>query len=348
MRASASDRPVPRHTAIPPSVLVVLGVALVATGGAGLLLGSTALSVSEVWAGLVGADSGLTPVIRGVRLPTVGLAALVGALLAGSGAAVQGLLRNPLADPYLLGISGGGALGVAITVVLGIDVPPVVTAAAFGGSLAAVAIIYAVAEGAPGSGSGASAMTTLLLTGVVFNAMAGAGVLVLHALLAPERSHSLLLWMMGSLGRADAGSLTLCAAVLAAGTAILLPRAHRLNALALGEDQAAALGVDPARTRREVFLVTSLMVGTAVAFSGLIGFVGLLVPHLVRLRWGADYRLLIPASMLAGASFLVLADTGSRAAFHVAQSVLPVGAITALVGAPTFLLLLRAGLRGTR
>lgn len=324
------------------SLLLLLALA----SAAGLLLGSTALSVGEVWGGLVGVDARSTSIVRGVRLPTVALAGLVGALLAGSGAAVQGLLRNPLADPYLLGISGGAALGVAIIVVLRIDAPTVVTMAAFLGSIGAVAVIYSVAEGTLGGGSRAT--TTLLLTGVVFNAMAGAGVLVLHALLAPERSHSLLLWMMGSLGRADTVSMGLCAGVLGVGAALLIPRAHRLNALALGESQAAALGVDPTRTRREIFLITSLMVGTAVAFSGLIGFVGLLVPHLVRLRWGADYRLLIPASMLAGAAFLVLADTGSRAAFHVAQSVLPVGAITALVGAPTFLILLRSGLRGDR
>ena len=261
---------------------------------------------------------------------------------------MQGLLRNPLADPYLLGISGGAALGVALTVVLGIDTPPVVTLAAFGGSLGAVALIYAVANALPTGLRGPRATTTLLLTGVVFNAMAGAGVLVMHALLAPEKSHSLLLWMMGSLGDPSGLALGLCSLVLVFGAVVLIPRAHQLNALGLGEDQAAAIGVSPDRLRKVVFLTTSLMVGTAVAFSGLIGFVGLLVPHLVRLRWGGDYRLLLPASMLAGGAFLILADVGARGAFHVAESVLPVGAITALVGAPTFLMLLRAGLKEGR
>jgi iron complex transport system permease protein len=314
----------------------------------GVLVGSTTLSIADVWAGLTNSDPLAASVVRGVRLPIVVLAGLVGALLAGSGAAVQGLLRNPLADPYLLGISGGAALGVALTVVLGIDTPPVVTGAAFVGSLGAVALIYGVAGAIPGGIRGARATTTLLLTGVVFNAMSGAGVLVMHALLAPEKSHSLLLWMMGSLGSGSGTTLAISAAVLGLGAAVLIPCAHQLNALALGEDQAAAIGVAPDRVRRTVFFTTSLMVGTAVAFSGLIGFVGLLVPHLVRLRWGGDYRLLLPASMLAGAAFLILADTGARAAFLVAESVLPVGSITALVGAPTFLLLLRAGLRDGR
>lgn len=302
------------------------------------------MAPARVWAGLTGADPAATAIVRGVRLPMVILAGLVGALLSGSGAAVQGLLRNPLADPYLLGISGGAAVGVALTVVTGTDTAALMTIAAFLGSIVAVALIYAVAGSVSSQRSG-DATTTLLLTGVVFNAMAGAAILVMHALLAPERSHSLLLWMMGSLDSSSSLAPIMTAAALVIGAAVLIPAGHSMNALGLGEEQARAVGIDPDRLRRTVFLTTSLMVGTAVAFSGLIGFVGLLVPHLVRIRWGGDYRILIPASMLGGAGFLILADVLARAAFHVADSVLPVGAVTALIGAPTFIWLLRFSLR---
>ncbi len=334
-----------RHPSSNP-VRVLLGLAAFAVVAAlvGVVIGSTNMPLGRVWGGLTGADANAAAIVRGVRLPMVLLAGLVGALLSGSGAAVQGLLRNPLADPYLLGISGGAAVGVALTVVTRTDTAAGMTVAAFVGAVGAVALIYVVADSVRSQQAG-DATTTLLLTGVVFNAMAGAVILVLHALLAPDRSHSLLLWMMGSLNSTSALAPALTAAALVVGALVLVPTGHALNALALGEEQARAVGVDPDRLRRTVFLTTSLMVGTAVAFSGLIGFVGLLVPHLVRIRWGGDYRLLIPASMLGGAGFLILADVVARGAFHVAESVLPVGAVTALIGAPTFIWLLRYSLR---
>lgn len=344
-RPSARPRRPGRPAA--PLGLGVLALLAILAAIVGMAAGSSPIPVADVVRAVFGTGTTeVLQIVRAVRAPTVALAAVVGALLGASGAAMQGLLRNPLADPYLLGISGGAALGAAAVVATGSHgawVPP----AAFLGAMAAVAVIHAVASAMPGGLDGPGATTTLLLTGVVFNALAGAVILIVHALLVPERSQEILLWMMGTLapGRAAGGGFVVAVALGGAGLAVLTALGRRLDVLTLGDTQAAALGVDPVRTRTLVFVAGAVAVGSAVAFSGLVGFVGLLVPHMVRLALGPGHRTLIPGSALAGAAFLVLADAGARAAFPIAMTALPVGAVTALVGAPLFFVLLRRGLR---
>jgi iron complex transport system permease protein len=254
-----------------------------------------------------------------------------------AGVLYQALLRNPLADPFVLGISGGAALGGVAVIGLGAQaglgyaaVPP----AAFAGAAATTLLLFAVA-GARGRLSG----TTLLLTGVVFNAIASAAIVFLASLAGLTEGASIFLWLIGNLAAARADALGWVAALLGLGLACALPLARGLNLLSLGEESAAQLGVEVERLKRVLLLATSLMVGAAVSVSGLIGFVGLIVPHGLRLLFGPDHRLLVPAAALGGASFLVLCDTLARVVLPGRE--LPVGALTALLGGPLFLVLLR-------
>lgn len=285
-------------------------------------------------------------VVRELRLPRALLAALVGGALAACGAAFQALLRNPLASPYLLGVSGGGSLGAVAAILFDLPVrlfgPPALPLSAFFGCLVAIAVIHAAA-----SRGGHLLVQDLLLAGVVANSFFLAVLSALHYLADPTKTARIVHWTLGSL-RAGSVPLPITAAVVLAGLALLLLDAHRLNLLAVGDETAAQLGVDVTATRRRVFFAASLLTGAAVAVSGPIGFVGLFVPHAVRFLAGADHRLLIPGSFLAGAAFLVLADTAARAAFPPYE--VPVGVLTALVGAPAFLVLLvrrERRLRGT-
>jgi iron complex transport system permease protein len=265
------------------------------------------------------------------------LAAVVGAALAVSGVLFQALLRNPLADPYILGVSGGAALGgiamLSLGGALGLGygaVPP----AAFAGALATTVLLYAIA-----AVRGRLSPTHLLLTGVVFNAFASAAIVFLASLAGLEESGDIYVWLIGSLSAIRADVVGWVACFLALGLLTALPLARGLNLMALGEEGAAQLGVDVERVKRVLLLSTSLMVGAAVSVAGLIGFVGLIIPHLLRLVFGPDHRLLVPAAALGGASFLVLCDGVARTLL--AGRELPVGAITAVAGGPLFLYLLR-------
>jgi iron complex transport system permease protein len=321
-------------------------VALLVSAVLGLMVGSSGAAPTDVLAALWSADDpALRHIVLGLRLPAIALAAAVGASLAGAGVVTQAMLRNPLADPYVLGVSGGAAVGVAAASLIA---PAslrmaAVPLAALAGSLGALALLHALA-----SRLGAAARDTtasLLLAGVVFNSLASALVLLLHTVLAPNRSHELLFALVGAISPAR---LTLAlAVVLGVSTLValgwLLRSAHRVNLLALGDDAAAALGVDVARERPALLATVSVVVACAVSAAGMIGFVGLVVPHALRRVVGSDVRLLLPASLLAGASFVVLCDAAARAAFGPFGAVLPVGAVTALVGAPLFVVLLARG-----
>lgn len=320
------------------ATLAVLAVVLVAAAAIGIAIGPSMLGPTEVWDALFGAAPGAAAdIVLRVRVPRVALAALVGASLAISGALYQALLRNPLADPFILGVSGGAALGGIVALSLGgalglgyAAVPP----AAFAGAVITVFLLFAVAGPV-----GRIATTNLLLTGVVFNAFASAAIVFLASLAGLADGARIFLWLIGSLSDARGDAMGWVALFLVAGLACALPLARSLNALALGEDTAEQLGIDVVRTQRLLLVSTSLMVGAAVSVSGLIGFVGLIVPHALRLRLGPDHRLLIPAAGLAGAAFLVLSDTLARSLLGGRE--LPVGAITALAGGPFFLYLLR-------
>jgi iron complex transport system permease protein len=320
------------------TVLAGLGALLALAAAIGLAVGPSALSPAEVWSALTGEAEGATAdIVLRVRLPRVVLAALVGASLAVAGTLFQALLRNPLADPYILGVSGGAALGGIIVLALGgalglgyAAVPP----AAFAGAILTILLLFAVS-----GGGGRLSPTTLLLTGVVFNAFASAAIVFLASVSGLVEGAGIFLWLIGNLSDARFEVAGWVAAFLALGLACAIPLARGLNLLALGEEPAAQLGIDVERMKRILLGATSLMVGAAVSVSGLIGFVGLIIPHLLRLLFGPDHRLLVPAAALGGAAFLVLCDTVARTLLVGRE--LPVGAITAIAGGPLFLILLR-------
>ena len=271
-----------------------------------------------------------------LRLPRVLLGLLVGAALASAGTTFQALLRNPLADPYLLGVSGGAALGAVfvLTTGAGAGAPLIVPLAACGGALVAVAAVWRLA-----SGAGALPPTALILSGVVVSSFCSALVMFLTAVAPAGRVQGAMFWMMGSLASPPAGILPAVALVVVLGVGLAVICGPQLNALSLGEETAAYLGVDARRVRLRLFFAASIVTGAAVAAAGLVGFVGLVVPHALRALIGADHRLLVPASALAGAIVLVLADTVARSLLPPAE--IPVGVVTALIGAPFFLVLLR-------
>jgi iron complex transport system permease protein len=328
-------RVTPQRVAV---ALALLALGLAAALGVALALGASRLSLAEVGRALAGGpDAVAADIVWRVRLPRALLAAAVGGALASAGVLFQALLRNPLADPFVLGVSGGAALGAIALLALGpalglgyAAVPP----AAFAGAFATLFVLMAVA-----GPSGRLSPTSLLLTGVVFNAFASAAIVFLASLAGFAEGSRIFVWLIGNLSDARPELVTWVGAFLALGLACALPFGRALNLLALGDDTAALLGVETTRVRAVLLLATSLMVGAAVAAAGLVGFVGLIIPHLLRLVLGPDHRLLVPASALGGAAFLVVCDTAARSLPGGRE--LPVGAITALAGGPAFLWLLR-------
>jgi len=325
-----------RHTA---SVLALLALGVMASVVVALAAGPSALSAREVLAVLLApeAQGSAADIVLRVRLPRVVLSLLVGASLSVAGVLFQALLRNPLADPFVLGVSGGAALGGIAVLSLGSSiglshaaVPP----AAFAG-----AVVTTLLLGFVSGARGRASATSLLLTGVVFNAFASAGIVFLASFAGLTEGAGVFLWLIGSLSNVRADITGWVALFLFAGLACALPLARSLNLLALGEEPAQQLGVDVVRVQRVLLVAASLMVGAAVSVAGLIGFVGLIIPHLLRLLIGPDHRLLVPASALAGAAFLLLCDTAARTLLGGRE--LPVGAITSLAGGPVFLWLLR-------
>ena len=309
------------------AALLLLAVALFA----GVAVGGVRLSFSDLWHG-AGPSGETARLVASLRIPRVLLAAVVGASLALAGAALQALLRNPLADPFLLGTSGGAATGAALAAIAGAS-PLLSPGAAFAGAAAASIAIAALARR-----GGRLDLQRLLLLGLVANAFFSAVLLVLFSAVSGEASRSMLFWMMGSLASASAGRVAAMVPYAAVGAAALLASAGRLDLFSVGEENAAALGVDVEKAKRLVFLAASLLTGAAVAFAGVIGFVGLLVPHAVRLAAGNRQRVLLPLSAVCGAALLVAADALGRTV--IAPAELPIGAVTAAVGAPLFAWLL--------
>ncbi|MFU2318066.1 FecCD family ABC transporter permease [Rahnella sp. PCH160] len=320
--------------------------ALIGLGGALLVLailaantGAMALSLRTLLARPF--DDGLWQIWLTVRLPRVLLAVVVGCALACSGAVMQGLFRNPLADPGLLGISSGAALAVALTIVMPLSLPPVLALyghmiSAFAGSLAISAIVFALSR------LGQGGLSRLLLAGIAINALCGAAVGVLTYVSDDQQLRQFSLWSMGSLGQAQWPTLAVAASLILPACVATLFMARRLNILQLGEEDAHYLGVNVRRTQLQLLLLSALLVGAAVAVSGVIGFIGLVIPHLLRMRLGADHRWLLPGSAMAGACLLLLADTLARTL--VAPAEMPVGLLTSLLGGPYFLwLILRPG-----
>lgn len=301
----------------------------------GLGLGPVRLTPAELWEGLAGrGDITAVAILRDIRAPRVVLAALVGAALAMSGAALQGTLRNALAEPYLLGVSGGAAVGAVIAVVARAPFG-LVPAGAFGGAVAAVVLVLAIAR----TSSGRPDPRVLLMAGVVVGAFANAAIMVALASAPPDTTRNALWWMMGSVAGATWVHVRWLAAYAAVAGGALLLWAPEIDVLALGDDAAAGLGVDVDRAGRRAYVLASLLAAATVAAVGLVGFVGLVVPHLVRARAGHRHRAVILAAGLAGAALLVAADLVARTVW--APSELPLGAVTALAGVPFFLAQLR-------
>jgi iron complex transport system permease protein len=271
------------------------------------------------------------------RLPRVCLAALAGAALACAGVVLQAILRNPLADPYILGISSGAGLGAILAVLSGVTwdfwAGSPITIFAFAGAILTVWLVWLI-----GYLAGGGTMTTLLLAGVVVNAFFSAVIMFLTSIINSQQLQSTTFWLMGNITEKDSSVLFLSAVLIIGGIAALFGISNRLNILSFGREQAQSLGVDAGRVRFIAFALAAFVTAVAVGLSGLIGFVGLIIPHAVRLVLGPDHRQLLPVSAITGAGFLVVADTIGRIILAPAQ--LPAGVITAIAGGPFFLILL--------
>lgn len=319
-----------------------LGVALLIATLASVLLsvrlGSVPLTTAEVLAALGGnGDPVVQDIVLRLRLPRVFLGVLVGGGLAIAGATFQALLRNPLAEPYILGISGGASVGAVLVLAFGWVAAGswALPLAAFVGALVAIVLVFRVAT-ATGR---AMDVRVLLLAGVVVAAFFSACIAFILAISPARTVQSAVLWIMGSLAGATWRSVLLTAVYTTPAVLLLIAMARPLNLLAIGEETAHHLGADVERVKRISLVVAALITASGVAVAGVIGFVGLVVPHAVRLVVGSDHRALLPLSFLAGAAFLTLADLGARLAL--APTEIPIGVITAFVGVPFFLVLLR-------
>ena len=283
--------------------------------------------------------TGLTPsektIIFSIRLPRVIFAGLVGASLSAAGVIFQALLRNPLADPFILGISGGSAVGAIIGIIIGLgSVPFGIPGLAFLGAVITVILVFLI-----GKTNKELHSNTLLLAGVIVNAFFSAIIMFLISISTNTDLHNITFWLMGDLSLANWIKILFVSVLLLFGFVVIYSYARPLNLIVTGEETAMQLGVNVERTKIILFLAGSLVTALAVSFSGIIGFVGLIIPHIMRMLLGPDHRLLLPASFLFGASFLVMADTIARTV--IPHSELPVGVITAICGAPYFIYLLR-------
>jgi ABC-type Fe3+-siderophore transport system permease subunit len=325
--------------------LAVLTAVLIVVAMTALFVGSAALSpraVARALAGRAESESVESIVTLSLRLPRVLVAMLAGGALAVAGVAFQGLTRNPLADPSVLGVTSGAAFGVVLAQIAGLGSGAAdalaVAAFAFAGALLAAVTVYLIA-----ASPGGLAIQTLLLSGVIVGIFFSSAITVVISIVDFNRLSGVIHWLLGNLAPVPAGSLAVFAALAAAGFWLILRSARELNLLALGEEAALQLGVNAEHLKRRVFLAAALLTGTVVAFTGPIGFVGLIVPHVLRGVVGQDNRLLVPTSLLAGGAFLLGADTLARNV--VAPAELSVGVITAFCGAPFFVWVLRGRAR---
>jgi iron complex transport system permease protein len=327
--------------------LGVLGLVLLVVAAVSLFVGSAGLSpraVARALAGRAGAESVEAVVTLQLRLPRVLAATLAGGALAVAGVAFQALTRNPLAEPSILGVSSGAAFGVVLAQIFGLGLSALealgVATFAFAGALLAAAVVYAIAV-VPGGLS----IQTLLLGGVIVGIFFTAAITVLISIVDFNRLGGVVHWLLGNLAPLPAGALALFTVLSLGGFWLVLRHARELNLLALGEEAALQLGVDAERLKRRIFVAAALLTGTVVAFTGPIGFVGLVVPHALRGVLGQDNRVLVPTALMAGGIFLLAADTLARNV--VAPAELSVGVITSFCGAPFFVYLLRTRYRAS-
>jgi len=302
------------------------------------ILGAQKLSFTGVLAALTGRSNGLSSeeraILFDIRLPRILLAGAVGTCLAAAGAAYQALLRNPLAEPYLLGVSNGAAVGTMAALVFFSAHEWSRPVMAFAGAIAATFLVYRLARGRAGASP-----ERLILAGVIVTTFLSSAIVFITTVMDATRIRSFTFWLLGDLSGTTSSLLTVAFVAAVLGVIALVLNARALNLMMLGERDAFDLGVEVGRVRLVIFAAASLLVGASVASSGSVGYVGLVVPHLVRLSFGSDNRLVIPAAAIAGATFVIVADTLARTV--IAPRELPVGAITALIGAPLFVYLLK-------
>lgn len=322
-------------------ITIVLAIILAGSMLIGLSSGSAGNSVDAVWQSLWrsgGSEGMLDAIIWKIRFPRILLAAMVGAALSLGGLVFQALLRNPLAEPYILGISGGSAIGAIIGILMGLSHFPGVSLTAFAGSFATLLLILLMS-----SGQSIIIKDSLLLSGVMVNAFCSAVILFLISIAQDSRLHNIMFWLMGDFSSSDISQVMILGAMLFPCFLLIFRYSGVMNLLLLGNEMAQTMGVNVRVVTITLFVVTSFMVSVTVSHCGLIGFVGLVIPHLLRLIFGADHRILVPASVLAGAAYVVLCDVPAR--ILPSQGEMPVGVITAMIGAPLFIILLKRSKR---
>jgi len=303
----------------------------------GISMGSTTSGIKIVFQSLLKAkesDPMLDTIIWQIRFPRVLLATLVGAALSLGGLVFQALLRNPLAEPYILGISGGSAIGAIIGILIGLSRFPGVSLMAFAGSIAVLLLILVMS-----SGQTILKKDALLLSGVMVNAFCAAVIMFLLSMTQDSRLHNIIFWLMGDLSMVDMGHVGILAAMLCPCFILIFWFSNSMNLLLMGKEMAQTLGVNIKSVTVILLVTTSFMVSATVSYCGLVGFVGLVVPHLLRLVFGPDHRVLVPACILGGGAYLVFCDVLARVLPK--QGEMPAGVITAMIGAPLFIFLLK-------
>jgi iron complex transport system permease protein len=317
--------------------ILILLVLLSLSALLGISFGSSGTSPGDVLRAVLGVspdDDMLRDIIWKIRMPRVFFAMAVGAALSVGGLVFQALLRNPLAEPYILGISGGAAIGAILGILLGLSRFPGVSVFAFAGSIATLCLILFMS-----SGKFLLRKETLLLSGVMVNAFCSAVIMFLVSLTQDARLHNILFWLMGDLGQGDLLQAALLSAILLPCFAVLFSFANTMNLLLMGKELALTAGVSIRRVTITLLVITSFMISATVSQCGLIGFVGLVVPHIFRLVLGPDHRILLPACLLGGSTYMVLCDVLARTLPQ--QGEMPAGVITAMIGAPLFIILLK-------
>ncbi len=318
-------------------ISLILLVVLLIAFSLGLSIGPTKSGIRSTFSALFStneSDSVLYSIVWNIRLPRVLLATVVGATLSLGGLVFQALLRNPLAEPFILGISGGSAIGAIIGILLGLARFPGICFMSFLGSLATLALILVMS-----TGKSILRKDALLLSGVMVNAFCSAIIMFLISITQDARLHNIIFWLMGDLSAADLPQVVILGAILIPCFILVFVFSHSMNLLLMGKDMARTMGINIKAVTITLLIVTSFMVSATVSFSGLVGFVGLVIPHLLRLVLGPDHRFLVPACLFGGASYLVLCDLLARTLPQ--QGEIPAGVITALIGAPLFIILLK-------
>ncbi len=322
-------------------VSLIMSVVLLLSAVIGLSIGSSGRGPWSLWNAITGSgesDTALNTIIWQLRFPRVILAALTGAALSLGGLVFQALLRNPLAEPYILGISGGSAIGAIIGILLGFSRFPGVSITAFTGSIATLVLLIVMS-----SGRSMLKNDSLLLSGVMVNAFCSAVIMFLISMTQDTRLHSIIFWLMGDFSTLDVKQASMLAVVLIPCFIVIFGLSNAMNILLLGKDMARSMGVNVKGVTLTLLVLTSFMVSATVSHCGLLGFVGLVIPHLLRLISGSDHRILVPACVLGGGAYMVICDSLAR--WIPEQGEIPVGVITAMIGAPLFIYLLKRNVR---